>query len=141
MATKTDFTPEEWQILQWAVFDTVAYMSLAEKGFWDTFKEAGAAAKFIANATASSASPLVRDLAGDVRTKKDAEVTGNPTDMAGEVAERVSEGAGIVAAKAADELEAFKAFVLGIAEATSEAAGGVGGNEAAAIEKIRAALG
>lgn len=141
MATKTDFTPEEWQILKWAVFDTMAYMSLAEKGFWDTFKEAGAAAKYMANAAASSTSPLVRDLAGDVRTKKDAEVTGNPTDMAGEVAERVSEAVGIVGAKAADELEAFRAFVLGIAEATAEATGGVGGNEAAAVDKISAALG
>ncbi len=83
----------------------------------------------------------MRDLAGDIRTKKDKDVTGNPADMAGEVAERVSEAAGIVAAKAPDELEAFKLFVLGVAEATAEAADGVGPNEAQAIEKIRAALG
>jgi hypothetical protein len=141
MATKADFTPEEWQVFQWAVLDTMAYMSLAEKGFWDTFKEASAAAKYLADAKASSTSLFVRDLAGDVKSKKDSEVSGNPADMAGEVAERVSEAAGIVAEKAADELEAFKGFILGVAEATAAAADGVGPNEAQAIEKIRAALG
>jgi hypothetical protein len=141
MATKAEFTPEEWQVFQWAVLDTMAYMAMAEKGFWDTFKEASAAARYLADAKANSESLLVRDLAGDVKSKKDSEVTGNPTDMAGEVAERVSEAAGIVAEKAADELEAFKAFILGVAEATAAAADGVGPTEAQAIEKIRAALG
>ena len=141
MATKADFTPEEWQVFQWAVLDTMAYMAMAEKGFWDTFKETTAAAKYLADAKANSTSPFVRDLAGDIRTKKDKDVTGNPTDMAGEVVERVGEAAGIVAGKAADELEAFKEFVLGVAEATAAAADGVGPTEAQAIEKIRAALG
>jgi len=58
----------------------------------------------------------VRDLVGNLRAGRDKEVTSNPADMAGEVAERV-------------------------ANATAEAKKGVADNERAAIEKIRAALG
>ena len=43
-------------------------------------------------------------------------------------------------AKAPDEVEAYKAFVLEIAEAVGKAAGGGEAAEAATIEKIRAAL-
>ena len=141
MATKADFTEEEWQILRWAVMDTMAYVSMSDPGFWDTFKEASGAAKFIADAKAGSPSLFVRDLAADVKTGRDKEVTANPTDMAGEVAERLAEASGIVAEKAADELEAFRAFVLSIAQVTAEAVKGVATTEADAMEKIRVALG
>ena len=40
MATKADFTEAEWQTLEWAVSDTMTYLSLADPGVWDTFKEA-----------------------------------------------------------------------------------------------------
>ena len=86
--------------LQWAVTDTMAYLSMADTGFWDTFKEATAAAKFMAAAKSSSDSPLVHDLAGDIKMGHDKEVTHDRADMAGEVAARVREAAGIVAAKA-----------------------------------------
>jgi hypothetical protein len=141
MAIKADFTPEEWETLQWAVTDTMAYLSMADRGFWDTFKEANAAAHFIADTRADSLSLLVRDLASDVKGKRDKEVTANPTDMAGEVAERVSEAVALISDKAPDELPAFKEFIVGIAKATAEAAGGIGETEAAAIEKVKAALG
>lgn len=141
MATKADFTPEEWEVLQWAVADTMAYVSIADPGMWDSFTEASGAARYIAEAKANSASLLVRDLAGNLRAGRDKEVMANPADMAGEVAERVAEASKLIAEKAADELDAFKRFILGIAEATAEAKKGVGENERAAIEKIRAALG
>jgi hypothetical protein len=141
MATKADFTESEWQIMQWAVTDTMAYLSMADPGFWDSFKEATAAAKFIAAEKTSSESLLVRDLAGDIHAKRDKEVTGNPADMAGEVVQRVSAAVALVAEKDAADLPAFKAFVLGLAQATAEAVKGVTDNEAGALEKITAALG
>ena len=141
MATKADFTPEEWEVLQWAVADTMAYVSLADPGMWDSFKEASGAARYIADAKANSASLLVRDLAGNLRAGRDKEVTANPADMAGEVAERLAEASRLITEKAADELDAFKEFILGVAQATAEAKKGVGDNEQAAIETIRAALG
>jgi len=141
VATKADFTEEEWQVLQWAAMNTIAYLSMSDKGFWDTFKEASGAAKYIADAKANSASLLVRDLAGDVRTKRDKEATSNPAVMGDEVAERVAEASALVAEKAPDEFGAFREFILGIAKATAQAAEGVSEPEAGAMEKIEAALG
>ena len=141
MTSKTMFTGDEWHTLQWAVTDTMAYLALADHGFWDTFKEASAAAKFMAKAESTTQSPLVHDLAGDVKLGRDKAVTHDMADMAGEVSARVREAAALVAAKSPDDLDAFKSFILGVAQATAEAAKGVGPDEAAAIERLKAALG
>lgn len=141
MTSKTAFTSDEWHTLQWAVTDTMAYLALADHGFWDTFKEASAAAKFMAKAKESTQSPLIHDLAGDVKLGHDKAVTHDMADMAGEVSARVREAAALVAAKSPDDLDAFKSFILGVAQTTAEAAKGVGPEEAAAIEKLKTALG
>ena len=140
MATKTDFTSDEWQTLRWAVTDTMMYLSMADPGFWDTFKEANAAAHYMAAAKQTSESALVRQLAGDVKAKRDKEVSGNPTDVSGEVIERVNEAVKIVSGKAPEDLEGFKAFIIGVAKATAEAAKGTSPTEAQAIAKLEAAL-
>jgi hypothetical protein len=141
MATKADFTEAEWQTLQWAVTDTMAYLSLADPGFWDMFREAKGAADYIAGARSYGKNLLVRQLAGDIHAKRDKAVSGNPTDVADEVIGRVGEAAKIVADKAPEDLAAFKVFVIGVAKATAEAAKGTGPTEAAAIAKLEAALG
>lgn len=141
MATKTAFTAEEWQTLQWSVTDTMAYIAMVDPGFWDQFKEASAAAKFITNARAASTSELVRELAGDIHITRDKAATANPADVAGGVTDRVSAASKIVAEKAADDLDEYKAFIVGIAQATAEAAKGVDPSESEAIEKIKSALG
>jgi hypothetical protein len=141
MATKADFTEVEWQTLQWAVTDTMAYLSMADPGFWEMFKEASGAAKYIAGIKASGENALVRDLAADVKTKRDKAVTGNPADVSGEVIARVSEAVTLVSSKAPEDLDAFKSFVIGVAKATAEAAKGTGPTEAAAIAKLEAVLG
>jgi len=141
MATKTDFTPDEWQTLRWAVTDTMIYLSMADPGFWDTFKEANAAAHYMAAAKQTSESALVRQLAADIKAKRDKEVSGNPTDVSGEVIERVNEAVKIVSDKAPEDLEGFKAFIIGVAKATAEAAKGTSPTEAQAIAKLEAALG
>jgi translation initiation factor 2B subunit (eIF-2B alpha/beta/delta family) len=104
------------------------------------FKEANAAAHYIAATKQTSESPLVRELAADIRTKRDKEVSGNPTDVSGEVIERVSEAVAIVSGKAPEDLAAFKAFIVGVAKATAQAAKGTGPAEAGAISKLEAAL-
>jgi hypothetical protein len=141
MASKGEFTEVEWQTLQWAVSDTMAYLAMADPGFWEMFKEASGAARYIAGIKASGENALVRELAGDVKAKRDKAVTGNPADVAGEVIGRVSEAVKIVADKAPEDLDAFKGFVIGVAKATAEAAKGTGPTEAAAIAKLEAALG
>jgi hypothetical protein len=141
MATKADFTPAEWQTLRWAVTDTMVYLSMADPGFWDMFKEANAAAHYIAAAKQTSESALVRQLAADIKMKRDKEVSGNPADVSGEVVARVSEAVSIVSGKAPEDLEGFKVLVIGVARATAEAAKGTGATEAQAISKLEAALG
>ena len=141
MATRADFTEAEWQVLRWAVSDTMAYLSLADPGFWDTFKEAGAAAKYMAGIKVSGENALMRELAGDTNMKRDKEVAGNPADIAGEVIERVDQASSLVAEKAPEDLEAFKQLILGVARATAAAAKGTGPSEAAAIARLEEALG
>jgi hypothetical protein len=141
VATKADFTADEWQALQWAVADTMTYLTMADPGFWDMFKEANAAAHYIAGTRQTSESALVRELAGEIKPRRDKEVTGDPTDMSGEVVDRVTEAVKIVSSKAPEDVEAFKAFIIGVAKATAEAAKGTGPTEAQAISKLEAALG
>jgi len=141
MTHKSDFTEDEWQILRWAVSDTILYVSISDPGFWETFSETSAAAKYVANAKTSSESLLVRELAGDLKAGRDKEATKNLGEVAQEVAERIGEAVELVGLKAADDLDAFKAFILGLAAATAEASKDVASSETDAIARIEAALG
>jgi len=141
VASKNDFTEEQWHVLQWAISNSITFVSMSDRGFWDTFKEASGVAKVIAAARAESDNQLVRDLASDLKAGRDKEAMANPADVAGGVTERLAEAAALVAEKAPEDLEAFKAFILSISEAAAEAADGVAPAEAGAIDKIRAALG
>jgi hypothetical protein len=140
MSSKAMFTDDEWHVLQWAVTDTMAYLAVADHGFWDTFKEATAAAKFMAHAKADATSPLVHDLAGDIKMGRDKHVTHDLADMAGEVARRVREAKALVEQKSPADVDAFCTFILGVAKATAEAAHGVDEHEATAIKNLETAL-
>jgi hypothetical protein len=140
MSSKEMFTDEEWHVLQWAVTDTMSYLAVADHGFWDTFKEATAAAKFMAHAKADATSPLVHDLAGSIKMGRDKQVTHDMADMAGEVTKRVSEAKVLVAQKSPGDVDAFCEFILGVAQATAAAAHGVDEHEAAALQTLEAAL-
>jgi hypothetical protein len=140
MTSRAMFSDDEWHTLQWAVTDTMAYVSMADTGFWDTFKEASAAARFMAQAKASSASPLVHDLAGDLKFGRDKAVSHDVADMAGEVTARVHQAVELVAAKSPADLTAFKGFLLGVAQATADAVKGVSDHEATAIAKLQDVL-
>src|SRR5204863_8255242 len=63
MAEKTDFTDEEWEGLQKGVMGAGLLVSLADRRFFDTFKEAGALTKHLKEAREHNPSTLVRDLA------------------------------------------------------------------------------
>ena len=141
MATKADFTGAEWQVLQWAVADTMTYLSMADPGFWDTFKEASGAAKYIAEMKTSSECQLVRELADDARTRHDKAVSDDPANVAGETVGRIGLAVDILSRKAPEDLDAFKDFIIGVAKATAEAAKGTGPSEAAAIAKLEETLG
>ena len=141
MATKADFTEAEWQTLEWAISDTMTYLSLADPGVWDTFKEAKGAAKYMAEVKNTGENALVGELAGAWTMKRDKEVSGTIVDISGEVIERVSEAVELLSGKAPEDVDAFKAFIIGVAKATAEAAHDIGPTEADAIAKLEAALG
>jgi hypothetical protein len=138
MTGKADFSEQEWETLEKGVKGAGLVVAVSDKGFFDTFKEAGALGKHLDEARETHDSQLVRELT-EVRR-----AGFGLTDSAGEV-ERETLAAlrgavTILAAKAPDELDAYRSLVLGVAESVAEAAKGIGAGESAAIEQIRAAL-
>ena len=56
MAGKADFTEQEWESLHKGVVGAGLLVSLSDRGFFDSFREAGALAGHIADAKRSSSS-------------------------------------------------------------------------------------
>ena len=141
MATKDAFSAEEWQTLEYAMSDTMAYLSVIDPGFWDAFKEAGHAGRFVADQAQGAPNLLVRDLAHGLRPKSDDALKAMPANIETPTLARVREATLLIADKAPEDIAAFKAFILGIADAIAEASGGVSAIEADAIARLTEALG
>lgn len=141
MATKSDFTEQQWDEIRYALEDTMAYVSLSNgPKFFESFKEAGAAAHFLADQAKSSTSTLVRDLATSGYQKRDKSLTSDPTNLEASALARITGAAKVVEEVAPDDLDAFRGFINGLADATAEV-NGVDEKETAALDKIKAALG
>jgi hypothetical protein len=139
MATKTDFTEQEWETLQKGVTGAGFWMTIADRGFFDTFKESAALAKHLGAARKNSESTLVRDL-GETKG------TGfgwrsSPEEIEGETVAALQDAQVILETKAPDELPAYRAFVVEVAESVGQAAEGGEAAEAGTLEKVRAAVG
>jgi hypothetical protein len=139
MAGKADFTEQEWEMLQKGATGAGLLVSVSDKGFFDSFKEAGALAKHLNDAREGHESPLVRELS-QVRGSGFG-LTDSPDEVERETVEALGSAISILQAKAPDEVDAYGSFVIGVAESVANAAKGVGPAETAAIEKVRAALG
>jgi hypothetical protein len=138
MSKKADFSEQEWDSLQRGVVGAGLLVSLSDRSFFDTFKEAGALGKHVAQAKRNSTSELIRELA-DVHGTGFG-VTSSPDVVERETLEALQTAKKALESKAPDELEAYRQFVLEIAQSVSEAAGGGETAESAAIEKIRSAI-
>jgi tellurite resistance protein len=138
MAGKSDFTEDEWKELLQGVTGAGLLVSAAHRDFTDTFGEANTVAKELA-AHRESESQLVRELAGTGGTGFG--VIASPKEIVEETIDALGSAVTVLGAKAPDELEAYRGFVLDVANAAAEAKGGVKDEETAAIEKITAALG
>ena len=86
----------------------------------------------------SEDSQLVRELSGERASGFGARTS--PEEMESETLEALRGAVSTLEAKAPDEVEAYKAFVLELADRVGRAAGGGEAAEAATIEKIRSAL-
>jgi tellurite resistance protein len=138
MAGKTDFTEDEWKDLQQGVTGAGLLVAAAHRDFTDSFGEASTAAKQLA-AHRESESQLVRELSGARRTGFG--LVASPNEVVEGTIDALGAAVAVLGAKAPDELDAYRGFVLDVATAVAEAKGGVKDEEAAAIEKITAALG
>jgi hypothetical protein len=138
MAGRADFTDQEWEAMQKGVLGAGLLVSLSDRGFFDSFKEAGALAKHLAAARREGASPLVRELAESRGTPFG--LTSSPQDVERETLDALGSAMATLRAKAPEEADAYRQFVLDVAESVAGAAGGGESAESGALEKIRSAL-
>ena len=139
MATKGDFTEEEWKAMQKGVTGAGMLVSAGDRDFTDSFGEAGALAKYLAGQREASESELVRELA-NVRSSGFG-LTDSAEEVQAETLAALRDALATLAAKAPDEMSAYRRLVLDAAEAVAEAKGGVKPGETAALEAIKEALG
>jgi len=139
MATKADFTEEEWKAMQRGVTGAGMLVSVGDRDFTDSFGEASALAKYLAGQHQQNESELLRAVAG-------AHGSGfglftSPQKMEAETFEALRTATAALAAKAPEEADGYRELVLGTADHVANAKGGVQPGETAAIDKIKQALG
>ncbi len=139
MATRTDFTEAEWSALQKGLTGSAMLVSLADRDFTDTFGEVGAMTKYLQGQQVAGSSELIRELAKTHGTGFG--VTTGPDRMRAETMASLESGLAALAAKAPDEVEAYRQLVLGVSQAVADAKSGVAPVESSMLEEIRTALG
>ena len=138
MAEKTDFTTDEWETLRKGAAGAGLLVSVSDRGFFDSFKEAGALAKHLVNARRNSSSDVVREIA-EMRGTGFA-LTAAPDEVERDTLEALRSAVATLEAKAPEEVEAYRMFVLDGAESVAGAAEGGDVGESGALGKIRSAL-
>jgi hypothetical protein len=139
MATKADFTAEEWKTMQEGIAGAGLYVALVDRGFFDSFKEASALAGHLRDAHEHSDSLLVRDLA--TGHEKPFGARSSPEEVEQSTVGTLGQAVALLQAKSPEDLPAYKQLVLEVAQSVAEAAKGVSEQENEAIEHIRTALG
>ena len=139
MATKSEFTEDEWKTMEKGVMGAGLLVSLSDPDFTDTFGEASAIAKYLAEQRSSAGSELMRELAG-VRGRGGFGITDSRGDVEAETMAALRSAQEVLAQKAPDEVGAYRDLVLGVAERAATAKSGVEESETAAIGKIKEAL-
>jgi hypothetical protein len=137
MAGKADFTEDEWEQLRKGATGAGLLVSVSDRSFLDSLKEASSFAKYLLGSRESD-SQLVRELASEHGTGFGAVATPSEVDAAAD--EALQAAVATLRAKAPDEVESYRAFVLELAEAVGRAAKGGDEAETAAIERVKAAL-
>jgi hypothetical protein len=138
MATKADFTEQEWESLQKGVTGAGLLVSLSDRSFFDSFKEAGALGKHIAEAKQSNSSELVREIASIHGTGFG--LTSSPDKVETETLEALQNAKTTLESKAPDDLASYRQFVIDVAQSVADAARGGEAPESDAIEKVSSAL-
>ena len=132
------FSESEIETLHKGAMGAGLLVSVSDRGFFDSFKEAGVLAKHVAVARGSSESAVVKQVAGGHSTGFG--VTSSPDELESGTLEALRSSLALLEAKAPDEVEAYRSFVLDLARSVAAAAPGGDQAEAGAIAKIEAAL-
>ena len=138
MAGKADFTDQEWETLQKGVTGSAMLVSVADRGFFDTFKEVGALTQHLSEARKNHDTPLIKELA-EVRGTGFG-LTASPNEVEEETMEALKSGISALQSKAPDDVQEYRDFVVEVAQSVAGAAKDVGAPETDALEKIRAAV-
>jgi hypothetical protein len=139
MATRADFSDEEWKAMQEGVAGAGMYVALVDRGFFDSFKEANALAHHLKEAHEHNDSVLVRDLAAG--HDRPFGMTASPEEVEQTTVATLKKAVAVLEAKSPEDLSAYRQLVLEVAESVAEAAKGVSPQETQALDHIRAALG
>jgi hypothetical protein len=113
-------------------------VSVSDRGFFDTFKEAGALAKHVAAARTGSESNVVRQIAEGRGVGFG--VTSSPQEIESGTLDSLRSAVALLQQKAPGEVAAYRAFVLDLARSVASAAPGGDEAEAATVGRIEAAL-
>ena len=138
MATKADFTEQEWETMRKGVTGAGLLVAVADRGFFDSFKEAGTLAKHLA-AARSETSDVIRELA-ETRGMGFG-VGSSPDEVEAETLAALGSAVATLDAKAPEDAQAYRDFVVEVARSVADAAGGGDTAESGAIGKIQSALG
>jgi hypothetical protein len=138
MATKADFTEDEWKALQRGVTGAGMLVSVSDADFTDTFGEASALAHYLADQRQKGGTELIREIASAHGTGFG--MFSSPQKVEAETLDALRSAGTALAAKAPEETEGYRELVLGVANHVAEAKGGVKEGETAAIQKITEAL-
>jgi hypothetical protein len=131
----TEYSDQERQTLRTAAFGALYLVSSADPGFFDMVKESLAGSKALANS-----SPELRELLKSGGLPKVPK--GSPTEIESGVLTALERSTTILQSKGQPDLEGFRNAVTSAVDQVAEAAGGgVADSEAAAIGKVRSALG
>jgi hypothetical protein len=139
MATRSDFTDDEWDALQKGVTGAGMLVSVSDQDFTDMFGEASALAKALRKHQQQDGSELIRELAS--ARGSGFGLTASRKEVETETLAALRTATETLAAKAPDELEGYRQLVLGVADAVAGAKSGVEPGETAALERIKEALG
>ena len=132
------FTDDEIETLRKGAMGSGLLVSASDRGFFDTFKEAGALVQARLRRPEHVRERLVKQVAESHGTGFGV-TTSVGQGRVGD-ARRAPRVGGLLKAKAPDELEAYRAFVLELARSVAAAAPGGDEAEAAAVAKIESAL-
>lgn len=140
MAARQDFSDEEWAALQRGITGSGMLVSLSDRDFTDSFGEAGALGKYLAGQQVAGPTDFIREVAKTRGTGFG--LTSSPDEVRGQTIDALRSSVELLQARHPDEVEPYRALVLGVADAVAGAkGGGTSEVEASAIAQIREALG